>query len=169
METPEQKSAKTPKQKNKGRFKVSPFSCFRERRGFTLLFAAVTASFLLAVGLAIFNIAMKESLLSELARESQLAFYAADAGIECALYWDLQRDAFNPDPQTAVIQCNGAEDTVGASGSSSFDLELGSLCAHVEVVKTLSPARTEITSYGFNMGCNDTNNRKVQRTIHAVY
>lgn len=58
------------------------------RRGFTLFYAVLMSSLLLALGLAIFNITYKELILSAGARESAVAFYAADAGLECALFWD---------------------------------------------------------------------------------
>jgi hypothetical protein len=38
------------------------------------------------IGLGIFSIATRETVLSGTAREAQYAFYAADAGVECALY-----------------------------------------------------------------------------------
>ncbi len=62
--------------------------CRLQERGFTLFYAVLVASLLLALGLAIFNITYKELILSSGARESAVAFYAADAGLECALFWD---------------------------------------------------------------------------------
>ncbi len=56
--------------------------------GFVVLYAMLVAGMLLAVGLAIFNITYKETLFASIARDSNLALYAADSGIECALYWD---------------------------------------------------------------------------------
>ena len=59
-------------------------------RGFTLFYAVLITSLLLALGLAVFNITLKELLLSSDARESQNAFYSADTALECALFWDLK-------------------------------------------------------------------------------
>ncbi|HEU5114394.1 MAG TPA: hypothetical protein VFT82_01350 [Candidatus Paceibacterota bacterium] len=61
-----------------------------KREGFAMLFAVLVASVLLAVGLSIFNLTVKELTLSASGRESQFAFYAADTGAECALYWDFK-------------------------------------------------------------------------------
>lgn len=55
-----------------------------------MFYAVLTASLLLAIGIAIFNITYKEFILSSGARESANAFYAADTGLECALFWDLK-------------------------------------------------------------------------------
>lgn len=63
-------------------------------RGFTLFYAVLVSSLLLAIGLAILNITFKEFVLSSGARDSETAFYAADTALECALYWDTTQHAF---------------------------------------------------------------------------
>jgi len=60
------------------------------QKGFTLFIAVVISSLLLLVVLSISNIALQETILSGAGRESQLAFYAADSGVECALFWDYR-------------------------------------------------------------------------------
>ena len=60
--------------------------------GFTVLFAVLVASILLAVGASIFNITVKNLLFSSSGRDSLKAFSAADAGLECAQYWDRNSD-----------------------------------------------------------------------------
>jgi hypothetical protein len=62
---------------------------FKEK-GFAMLFAVLVSSVLLSVGISIFNLTLKELILSSSGRESQFAFYAADTGAECALYWDFK-------------------------------------------------------------------------------
>lgn len=58
------------------------------KKGFTIFVAVVVSGLLLLVVLSISNIALKETILSGAGRESELAFYAADSGVECALFWD---------------------------------------------------------------------------------
>jgi hypothetical protein len=60
---------------------------FKEK-GFTLLFAVLVSTLVLAIGASIISIALKQVILSGSARDSQFAFYAANTGVECALYWD---------------------------------------------------------------------------------
>lgn len=62
-------------------------------KGFTLLFAVLVSVLVLAVGASIISIALKQVVLSGAGRESQFAFYAANTGLECALYWDLHPKA----------------------------------------------------------------------------
>ncbi len=66
----------------------------KKEKGFAMLFAVLVSSVLLSVGVSIFNLTIKDLVLSSSGRESQFAFYAADTGIECAIYWDFK--ATNP-------------------------------------------------------------------------
>jgi hypothetical protein len=53
------------------------------KRGYTLLFAVLTATLVLGVAVFILSVSKKQFALSVTARESMFALYAADAGIEC--------------------------------------------------------------------------------------
>jgi len=69
--------------------KLRPFGPSSLRAaGFTLLFASLIGSLVIAVGLAILDITIKQLALASAGRESQQAFYSADTGTECALYLD---------------------------------------------------------------------------------
>lgn len=125
------------------------------QRGFTLLVSILVIGIVLAIGLSILNITLKEYLLSGIARESAIAFYAADAGMECAFYWDRSPDdgdKFDVTGEPAApplgtpIECMGRQATVG--GASSGDPQRlqfswgGSgnpeVCARVTVIKYFS-------------------------------
>lgn len=67
------------------------------QKGFTILVAVVTAGILLIIAMSIGGIALKEQVLSTANKESQVAFYAADTGMECALYLDSKIGIFAPD------------------------------------------------------------------------
>jgi hypothetical protein len=59
-----------------------------QKKGFVLAFSLLISSIVLALAFGIFNILLKQIVLTGSAKDSQIAFYAADAGAECALYWD---------------------------------------------------------------------------------
>lgn len=61
----------------------------KTQSGFVILFAILISTIILIMSAGIFNVAQKESILSSYSKQSQIAFYAADAGVECALYWDI--------------------------------------------------------------------------------
>ncbi len=62
------------------------------QKGFSVLFASLVGSLVLAIGLAILSITIKQITLSSAGRESQKAFYAADTGTEFALFLDRGGD-----------------------------------------------------------------------------
>jgi len=90
----------------------------KTQKGFTLFIAVVVSSLLLLVVLSISNLAFKETILSSAGKESSLAFYASDSGIECALFWDLRdpagQSAFISSPKK-TIEC-GVELVAGEVG-----------------------------------------------------
>lgn len=150
------------------------------QRGFTLFFAILVGSLALAVGLAIYDLTVRELQLSAVATQSQYAIYAADTGAECALYWDskcslagcVAGSAFATSsntnggtfPPAAGINCNNqvlsvAPAQTGASAAtttftmfvSNQTLVSGTTtCASVTLSKSGNPAQTLIVSHGYN-------------------
>lgn len=148
-------------------------------RGFTLLLAVLIGSVLLALGFAIFNIVSKDIILSSAGRESQFAFYAADSGVECALYWDYQADAFSTESALTQVTCGEenatltrAFDALTGEYRTTFSFSLGSAltdaCTAVEVTKTDLPTQTVIVASGYNT-CVVTNPRRIERAIRVQY
>ena len=148
----------------------------KKHNGFALLYAVLISSILLAIGLAIFNLTIKELLLSSLGRDSQFAFYAADTGAECALYWDFDEvDAFATSSPAASVNCGNKNVPVTATGGDgvyerTFDIDFSPepYCAVVSVTKYESPLKTIIESRGYNT-CDTANPRRVERAIRVTY
>ena len=148
----------------------------KQPRAFTLIMAILTASVMLALGYAIFNIVSKEILLSSSGRESQFAFFAADTGIECALYWDSKFDAFSTSSPLIEVSCGVASSTLtkvisGNNATSTFSFQFSTSitrpCVTVTVAKSI-PAKTKIESAGYNT-CVVTNPRRIERAIRVTY
>ena len=100
----------------------------KEKKGFTLLFAVIVSTLVLAVGGSIINIALKQLVLSGTGRESQYAFYAANTGIECALYWDIAgvngEPAFATSTAFSIPSSAGCADTPNIYDDQSTDPEV---------------------------------------------
>lgn len=170
---------------------------YRKRKnegGFTLLLAALVSSIVLALGASIFEIASREVTLSSIGRDSQFAFYAADQGAECALYWDLRYLYFATSSPTDVVdpdpRCDGQSLSVTGrpvnppyypytmsftySPKVSTTTSSGGNCAVVSVEKTLDSngvVRTIIHADGFNTSCaaEATSPRALQRSVELHY
>ncbi|MBI5134273.1 MAG: hypothetical protein HZA81_02725 [Candidatus Taylorbacteria bacterium] len=169
-----------------------PASGIREEKGFALLFAVLTGSVLLSIGLSIFNLTVKELLLSSSGRESQFAFYAADTGAECALYWDFKgtgvfatsSSTHSPSPSNPdCVDTIGTPQTINVtnylsrtsnSAVTQFSLTIpnspAAYCAIVTVTKTAPSGiiKTEIDSRGYNT-CDTTDKGRVERALKVSY
>ena len=158
------------------------------KEGFTLIFAVLIVSLLIAIAISISNIALKQLAISAVSRESQIAFYAADSGAECAIYWDVQGPYLTPafnfaSPDTGSIggtmSCGASldaqpsfqvlSDSTGTYYQNNFTVRYGaqSPCA-VVILKKYADSNV-IDSYGIN-DCSDTDNKyRVERAIRVNY
>jgi hypothetical protein len=119
------------------------------QRGFTLLFASLIGSLMFSLGIAIAHLSLKEIVFSSAGKQSETAFFAADTGIECALYWDLRVGSTFPksgsEAGRSSINCNGVsvpitpETSNVTAATSTFTLSFSLAgCAVVRVGKTVS-------------------------------
>lgn len=134
------------------------------------MLAALTASLLLLLSAAMFNIVRKEIILSSTSRDSQFAFYAADAGAECALYWDFRFNSFE-DGATEITCENAAIPITTGTNTYDFEFEPQGNCVRVRVEKRSSHPRTVIESRGYNSSCTAiaTNPRALERAVELQY
>ena len=58
------------------------------KKGFALLLSLIVTSILLTVGIGVSAVAFREIQLSSFGNQSEIAFYAAETGLECGMYWD---------------------------------------------------------------------------------
>ncbi|MDO8729315.1 MAG: pilus assembly PilX N-terminal domain-containing protein [bacterium] len=150
-------------------------------RGFTLFVAMVVMGTLLLIAAGVVNLAVRQAFISASGRESQHAFYAADTGIECALYWDVQKNAFATSTGSPIF-CNkdannssnqwvvGGGGDINPTSVFTFYFLPDSFCATVSVKKQYvsSVLKTTIESKGYNT-CSLSNPRRVERAIRATY
>lgn len=138
---------------------------------------------LLLVSMGMINIAVKQAFLSSASRESQNAFYAADTGAECAIYWDVKNptgfSAFststgstiscNADAANTSGKTNPVPNVVGGNSQSTFTMTMlpDPYCATVTVTK-LNDGTTRIESLGYNT-CDSSNPRRVERAVRVTY
>jgi hypothetical protein len=128
-------------------------------------------------------------ILASASRDSQLAFYAADTGGECVLYWDIKGGTFatttilgasnlmclgndittnTVDPSTPNSWIVSATDT---TSSARFRINFtNGACSDVLITKNFvaPPPQTRIESRGYNT-CDLSNPRRVERGIKITY
>lgn len=134
-------------------------------KGFTLLMTILFIAAALSVSLGVSGLVAGRIRLSGTGRDSQLAFYAADAGAECAIYWDRSQNKFSTST-ASTITCAGQSRSVGGGLTSSFALNFDNgSCVNVSVGKS-NIAETIITSIGRSPCAGP---RRVERGLEARY
>ncbi len=150
------------------------------KKGFALLITVVVVSLILSISLGISNLTFKQTILSNLAKDSQISFYEADSVVECMLYYDIGIDVFSAvtDPTDAPdLYCGQAYFSVNTS-LSDFDYYVyeqtnasPSLpCAGISIDKRVGSngGKVIIQGKGYNV-CADNNPRRVERAIQVEY
>ncbi len=147
----------------------------KEEKGFVLLFVALLSAVILAVGLEGADIAYREINFSTSARAANEAFFAADTGIECALYNDRSDiDSFKAG--STEVKCLNILIPFQTTNPWTFTLsglgESGNSCANVTVEKISGPPKqTIIISKGYSTGspsCTSVANN-VERELMVNY
>lgn len=152
-------------------------------RGFTLVIALVLSAVVLAVGMALTDIAVKQLQLSSSAKNSQIAFYNADSALECALYYDQKVNAFYyNESQNISIVCNGltlssyaslsnyAETQNGSARTTTFSIpcaDSSGVTANITIIKTPT-GTTNIYANGYNT-CRATDSNRIERGLKIQY
>ncbi len=161
----------------------------KNERGVTLLIAIVVTSMMLMVSFVVANVALKQLVLADAGVESQYAFYNADSGADCAVYWDIKTSSISQfatstagtitcgantvgvgNPQT-VPTVPSVSAVVGGGGVSNptsiFKLDFAKGCAIVRVTKE-NNGYTTIDSRGYNT-CDTSAIKRYERGITLTY
>ncbi len=89
----------------------------REKNGFALVVSIVVASIVLAIGLTLLNITVKQLTLSSISRESEISFQVASAGLDCLRFWSYFNTEFFREPVTTP----GSAPVIGCFGNSPMN------------------------------------------------
>lgn len=162
------------------------------QKGFVVLFTILISSLVLLMALGITSISTKEAALSIQSKDAARAFFAADTGMECALYQDRDIGLFTGSGPS--FDCNGS--AVSFTSIQDFPDYIfytsagtnNDSCVRVEIDKEYDPDQdgifqTRITSYGYNTALNTNydlllegwcgeyqqNERQVERGYRATY
>lgn len=136
-----------------------------KKRGAVLLIAILVSSVALAVGFSVYKRVYKELLFASFWKQTQVAFAAADAGLECALYWDLHP------PVSGNASCFGGAPFAWSTSTPALPqpMSVSGGCVNVTITKTVATTTvTTIESRGYNT-CDTANQRRVERGLGASY
>lgn len=167
-----------------GKVSASKFSNGVQKKGITLLLAILISSAASLLSLGVFMIIFGELGISTASKESMKAFYAADTGVECSLYYDLvvkttfATSTYAASPASFTVNCNGssvtgtyiADGIGGGTFSYSFTVTGGSSSCSTVTVTKMSGGQTIVDAFGENIAdCNTSNSRVIQRGLEVAY
>lgn len=139
-----------------------------------LMLSVIMLSAILATSLGVFYLIFQGMKLSGTTRESQLAYYAADAGVECALYVDFRGANYfgTTTAPSVAAECASVSNLLPLSGNyvngATFAVNYGNgSCADVTVDKTSIAPQTKISAVGKNTCERATD--QVNRSLEVRY
>lgn len=148
-----------------------------QKKGFALLYTVVIVSLILSITAGISNIVFKQSLLANLATDSQIAFYQADNAAECAMYLlNNPKVGFDPAGPMTPFVCSTAQAYVLDTTNSTLpefiiyspaDVSIATPCSSITIDQR-DPSKTVIEARGFNI-CNPSNPRHIERVLQVTY
>lgn len=120
----------------------------RTQQGFVILFSVLIAASILLIGFGMYSASYKSTVLSSVARESHVAFYAASTGVECALLGIMQNQQMPWNDISCVFNNISPVATSGNIVSFAFPMPSNG-CGNVGITDTGST--TVIRSRGYNI------------------
>lgn len=148
--------------------------------GFAMLFTILVMSLILTIAIGISNLTFKQTILSSLAKDSQIAFYQADKGIECGMYYDLDPVYFPVGVDLDPKFGNVLYELMCGENILKLDEELTwtNNISYMEITEERQPCvritinrentvLSKVTAQGYNM-CGESP-RKVERALEIQY
>lgn len=135
--------------------KKNPSQLNKQQDGFVLLFTIVVTAIIFFIGAGIYSLSFKELMVSSLSKESQKSIFAADSGVECALWANIN----NVQPSQSFLCMGNPIRSFGNDGSFTIAFP-DKTCAKVTISTntTTDPnnpdaegvTTTQIISQGYN-------------------
>lgn len=140
----------------------------KEEKGFALLITLVVVTVLISIGLSVLDLSIKQVRLATNAKDSEIAFHAANAGLECALYWrrfsgdamELGQTVNASCFKQASVPATRSKITSGVSGGDAYQYKYEFTwgdspdirCSQINTIVGSSSAATDLTISGLISG-----------------
>ncbi len=154
----------------------------KQNKGFVILYAVLVAGVVSMSGILLANIIVKQLVLSSIGKESQVAYYAANAGAECVAYADtlnyfgkinIDGEEVAPALDWTTLGCVDHDDVYTQYDSTLAEYRLRvkptnnpDICA--DVTLRVVEGGNLITSRGTNFCTNPDHPRAVAKEIYRV-
>ncbi len=86
-------------------------------QGFALLMSIIIVGVVISIGLTVLDLTLKQLRLSTNSKDSETAFHAANAGLECARYYrEEERESIEDGDDDIAMNCFGVSMTANRTG-----------------------------------------------------
>lgn len=145
--------------------------------GFAMLFTVLIVTLILSIAISISNLAFKQTILSSLAKDSQISFYQADTAVECGMYYDTNLDLFpagiGSSPVTEIYCGDDVYNLDQDQSTTDYFVFKQAVpndtkpCSSVLFDKSTTAGTNIVAGSGYNM-CG-SNPRQVERSLEVRY
>jgi len=130
----------------------------QQNSGFALLISLIVVTVVITIGLSILDLTLKQLRLSTNSKDSEIAFHAANAGMECARYWRGEASLAIEDGNSFTPLCFNVSagslvsadiiDTNGSGNAYHYEFEstwgaAGSRCSAMTILSIVSDINAE--------------------------
>jgi Tfp pilus assembly protein PilX len=128
----------------------------KQQSGFALLVSLIVVAAVLSIGLAILDLSIKQVRLAATTKDSEIAFHAANAGMECARFWrrDQSAEMINGS-STAAIECFSATATE-VDPSNNSDVSAAGVVSDAGTADTNGSGDAYVYEYEFTWNSNQS-------------
>ncbi len=134
---------------------------FKKEEGFALLITLIVVSTVLSVGVAMLELSIKQVRLSTNTKDSEIAFHAANAGVECAQYIRRINAPSAGDPFPSPDMEKGEVITPSCFGSATISNEL----VNITPTDVNGDGEAYLYNYSFTWGVTNNHCTKITTLI----
>jgi hypothetical protein len=150
----------------------------KNQTGFAMLFTVLIVSLILSIAIGISNLSFKQTVLSSLAKDSQISFYEADTAIECGLYYDTALLSFplGTNDTTVLANISCGNNTFSYDNTQSYTdyivykqvvSDATKPCSTLLFDKSTNPGKSIVQGRGYNICTSSV--RQVERALEVRY
>jgi Tfp pilus assembly protein PilX len=128
----------------------------KQQSGFALLVSLIVVAAVLSIGLAILDLSIKQVRLAATTKDSEIAFHAANAGMECARFWRRDQSVeMTEGSDTAAIECFSATATE-VDPSNNSDVSGAGVVSDASTADTNGSGDAYVYEYEFTWNSNQS-------------
>lgn len=138
-----------------------------QQKGFALLMSLIVVSVVVSIGLTVLDLTLKQLRLSTNSKDSESAFHAANAGLECARYWREIASSTMETGGNITPSCFGV--SAGTVSASTAGLPADAFLYNMQIDWTGTPRCSQMSTLVIKSGLSATTTVNNMTTLMPGY